>query len=81
MIETVVHLANSHTTENNLQNVGHLSVLEAQAALRRQSGNIWNSVLDAIQQRQSAVRHQSRHSIFSWFGRAVMKAYDRGLNY
>lgn len=55
IIETVIHLANSYVAENALENVGQLSVLEAQAALRRCRGNVWNSVMDAVEKRQAAV--------------------------
>ncbi|OQR67417.1 hypothetical protein BIW11_13543, partial [Tropilaelaps mercedesae] len=54
IIETVIHLTSSYVAENALENVGQLSVLEAQAALRRQRGNVWNSVVDAVERRQAA---------------------------
>ncbi|XP_022686425.1 uncharacterized protein LOC111259021 isoform X2 [Varroa jacobsoni] len=53
IIETVIHLANSYVAENALENVGQLSVMEAQAALRRQRGNVWNAVLDSVEKRQA----------------------------
>lgn len=55
IIETVIHLANSYVAENALENVGQLSVMEAQAALRRQRGNVWNAVLDSVEKRQAVV--------------------------
>lgn len=51
-----MHLANSYVDDHGLTNVGHLSVLEAQNALRRQRGNVWKSVVDAVEKRQEAVR-------------------------
>ena len=55
MAETVIHLANTYGAESGLHSVGTLSVLEAQDALRRQRGNIWNAVIDAVEHRQKVV--------------------------
>ncbi|XP_064466883.1 E3 ubiquitin-protein ligase lubel-like isoform X2 [Ornithodoros turicata] len=65
MTETVVTLATNYGHDRRENNIGIVSTTEAQAALRRQKGNIWAAVTECVENRQRMFMELSSRGSFS----------------
>lgn len=65
MTETVVTLATNYGHDRRENNIGIVSTTEAQAALRRQKGNIWAAVTECVENRQRMFMELSSRGNFT----------------